>query len=219
MDEQEQKQVKKRRGCLFYGFLMGSFLVLFVVVGVLAAMRSFFSVTDKAPVPVPEVKMSQAEIDKVQKRVDAFREAVRGHQSPAPLALTADEVNALIKNDPDLESLKHKLYVSGIEGDEIKTQFSVSMAELGAAKFKDRYFNGYATLKPRIAKGKLRLEPVKVVTLRNRPFPERYLEIAKNVNFASSLNKNPRVYVALDWIEGVEVKAGKLVIIPKQNPP
>jgi hypothetical protein len=219
MDEQEKKQVKKRRGCLFYAFLMGSFLLLFVVVGVLAAMRSFFSVTDKAPVPVPEVKMSQAEIDKVQKRVDAFREAVRGHQAPPPLLLTADEINALIKNDPDLESLKGKLYVTGIEGNEIKTQFSVSMAELGAAKFKDRYFNGYATLKPRIAKGRLRLDPVKVVTLRNRPFPERYLEIAKNLNFASSLNKNPRVYVALDWIEGVEVKDGKLVIIAKQNPP
>jgi hypothetical protein len=109
--------------------------------------------------------------------------------------------------------------VVGIEGDAIKTQFSVSMAELGANKFKDRYFNGYATLKPRIAKGRLRLDPVKVVTLRNRPFPERYLEIIKNLNFASALNKNPRVYVALDWIEGVEVKDGKLVITAKQTPP
>jgi hypothetical protein len=219
MDEQEQKQDKKRRGCLFYGFIMASVLLVFGILGVLAAMRGFLAVTDKTPVPVPETKMSQQEIQKVRQRVDAFREAVRGHQTPSPLLLTADEINALIKSDPDLEPLKGKLYVAEMKGDEVKTQFSVSMAELGAARFKDRYFNGYATIKPTLVNGNLRLKPVSVVTLRNRPFPDRYLEIIKSLNFAKGLNRNPRVSVGLDWIQSIDVKDGKLMIVPKLNGP
>jgi len=219
MDEQEQKQSKKRRGCLFYAFIMGTALLIFVVIGVLAALRGFLAVTDKTPVPVPEVKMSLAEIDKVRQRVDGYREAVRAHKPPGPLVLTAGEINALIKSDPDLEPLQGKLYVTGMQGDELKAQFSLSMAELGAAKFKDRYFNGFATIKPSLANGNLRLKPVKVVTLRDRAFPDRYLEIIKNLNFAKGLNKNPRFSVGLDWMDSVEVKDGKLVIVPKANPP
>ena len=121
MDEQEQKQGKKRRGCLFYGFIMGTALLIFVVLEVLAALRGFLAVTDKIPVPVPDVKMSQPEIDKVRKRVDAFREAVRAHQATGSLSLAADEINALIKSDPDLEPLKGKLYVVEMQGDQLKT--------------------------------------------------------------------------------------------------
>src|SRR5258706_6221509 len=111
MDEQDQKQGKKRRGCLFYGFIIGTALLVFIVLGVLAALRGFLAVTDKTPVPVPETKMSQPEIDKVRQRVDAFREAVRGHQAVQPLSLMADAINALIQSDPDLETFNGKIYL------------------------------------------------------------------------------------------------------------
>ncbi len=219
MDEQTQQQGKKRRGCLFYAFIFGSILSIFLVLGVLAGLKSTLAFFDKTAVPVPTSKMSPQDIAKVRERVDAFRQAVRAHESPVPLTLTADEVNALIKGDPDLEPLRDKVYVADMQGDSIKAQVSVSLGELGAVKFKDRYFNGFVTIKPTLNSGTLRLKPQKVVTLRGRAVPDKYVEVIQNVNFAKGLNKEPRVSAALDWIQSIEVKDGKLVIVPKSRSP
>jgi hypothetical protein len=163
--------------------------------------------------------MNQEEIDRVRQRVNTFRDSVRAGKNPPPLYLSADEINALIKADPDLEPLRGKLYVTEIQNDEITAQISRSMADLGAAQFKDRYLNGFGTFQVSLLNGTIRMKLEKVVTLQNRPFPDKYLEVAKRQNLAKGLNSNQRIAVALDWIQSIAVKDGKLVIVPKDKPP
>jgi len=216
--QQQEKPVTKNRGCL-YAAIIALFLLTFILLGFLASLKGFFAVTDKAPVPLPTVKMSAQEMAAVRQRVDAFREAVRNGTTTNSLTLSADELNALIQTDQDLDPLKGKLYVADITTNGLRVQFTVSMAQLGATKFKDRYFNGFAVVQPVLSRGRLQLKPQSIVTLKGRQIPGQYLEVLKNVNFSKGLSGNPRFEVGLDWIKSVRTTDGKLVITPKEKGP
>src|SRR5262245_10020696 len=123
--------VKRRRGCLFYGCLTSCILVLVVLTGlILGYLKILNSFTDKNPTTLPTVDMSEADKQQVRQRVDAFRNDVRSAHQTQPLALTGNEINALIETDPNLKALKGKVYVA-IEGDQVKGQVSVPAADVG----------------------------------------------------------------------------------------
>src|SRR6185436_10902493 len=113
MDEQSSKP---RKDFLRYGCLVGLVLLLMVILGGLFglyyAKKMFKDFTDAAPAVLPQVRLSRDEINRVQQRIDNFRQAVRQGKTAEPLKLTADEINALIATDPDLAVLKGKLYVT-----------------------------------------------------------------------------------------------------------
>ena len=73
------------------------------------ARKMFNDFTDSKPLPLPTVQLSQPQLDELQQRIERFREAVRQRQPAAPLALTANEINALIATDPDLKELKRPM--------------------------------------------------------------------------------------------------------------
>src|SRR5437879_11100381 len=136
----QDEAIKGRRGCLFYGCLTGLFLLLLVVIAFLLGLRQVKKMvtdfTDPRPVALPTVQMSSNEIAAVRRRVDEFRENARAMRQTPPLALTAEELNALIATDPDLQPLKDRIYVTAIEGDKIKGQISILLEELGLPIFK-----------------------------------------------------------------------------------
>src|SRR5215831_13228140 len=105
MEEQQEKQVKKRRGCLFYGCLTAFVLMLLVLLGLLVGGRvlkkMYTDFTDDHPIPLPAVKLSDAEVKELRKRVDDFRQSVRAGKPTKPLELSPDEINALIATDDD----------------------------------------------------------------------------------------------------------------------
>jgi hypothetical protein len=223
MDElQEQQQIKKRRGCFFYGCLIGCFLVLLVLLGGLLGLRyakkMFSDFTDDKPVALPVATMPPAQMEQVRKRVDDFRNSVKAGTTPAPLELNSDELNALIATDDDLRGLKGKLYVNAIEGNQIKGQVSIPMDEAGLPVFKNRFLNGTATFHLSLRNGLIRLI-AQDITVKQKPIPDIYMQKIRTQNLAKSVNSDPRVSVALDWIENLEVKDGKLVIVPKAKPP
>src|SRR4051794_1608508 len=115
-----EPQPRARRGCLFYGCMLGLVMLLLIVIAGLIGVRHlkkmFNEFTDTAPLPMPTVEMPAAELDQLRQRVDNFRDSVRAKQPTEPLVLTADEINALIATNPDLQPLKGKLFVT-IEGD------------------------------------------------------------------------------------------------------
>jgi len=172
--------------------------------------------TDTSPVTLPTVKMSPDEMAQVRRRVDEFRTAVRGGLSTPPLTLTADEINALIATDPDLQALKGKLYAT-IEGDQIKGQVSVPVEEAGLPMFKGRYLNGSGIFNLSLHNGILRLT-AQTVSVKGKPLPEVYLQNIRKQNLAKKINSDPRDSVALDHLESIDVKDGKMVIVPKQGP-
>jgi hypothetical protein len=214
-----EQQAKTRRGCFFYGCIAGLVMLFIVVVAGLLGLRYFKKMvtdfTDSKPAPLPVLQMTQAEMDQVRARVDEFRDAVKAGKATPPLTLSADEINALIATDPDLQPLKGKLYVT-FEGTQIKSQLTVPMAELGLPAFRDRYLNGTGTFNLGFKNGMLRLS-AQAITVKGKPLPDIYMQKIRTENLARNINSNPRASVALDKLEDIRVKDGKLVVVPKQS--
>jgi hypothetical protein len=208
---------KRPRGCLFYGGI--TLLVLFLViliaglVGLQLARRVFNQFTDTKPAPLPTVQMSQTEMGNIQRRVEAFRKAVRDHSLVPPLTLTADDINALVASDPELEALKGKLFVT-IEGNSIKGQLAVPLEELGMPMFTGRYLNGTGTFAVSLQNGVLRVT-LKEFLGKGKPLPGLYMGKIRKQNLAANANADPRAAEALGHVQDIQVKDGQLIIVPK----
>jgi len=222
MEEQQEKEVRKRRGCLFYGCLTGFVLLVLILLGLLVGGRMlkkmYTDFTDDHPIPLPTVNMPEAEVKQLLKRVDDFRESVRGGKPTKPLELSADEINVLIAKDEDLAPVRGKLYVLGIAGEKIKARLSMPMEEVSLPVFKGRYLNGDATFNLMLKNGIIRLH-AEEVTVKGKSVPDVYMQKIRTQNLAQNINRNPRVSVALDWIDSIKVTNGKLVIVPKEKGP
>ena len=216
MDEQT---TKPRRGCLRFGCIGGLILMGLVLIGGLIGFRyakkMITDLPDTSPAPLPQVQMSQAEIDRIERRLDAFREDVRAGKAPEPLTLTADEINALIQHDPDFGALKGKLYIT-IERDQIKGQLSPPMEEVGLPIFKGRYLNGTGNFSVSLHRGRILLHVLSFV-VKHKSVPEVYMQEIRKHNFADNFNNNPRAKAALDRLKELKIQEGKLIVIPKMS--
>jgi hypothetical protein len=140
---------RQRRGCLFYGLVTAGALLLLLLLGTFLTIRYATNLvaryTDEKPAPLPKVQMAQAEIDRLQRRVDVFREKVQQKQKTEPLVLTASDINALIATDPDLSPWREKIYVT-IEAAQLKAQVSLPLDDLGLPKLRGRWLNATGTV-------------------------------------------------------------------------
>jgi hypothetical protein len=208
---------KPRRGCLFYALIGGAILILFLVGGGLIgfhyAKKMINDFTDAQPMPLPQVQMPRSEIDKLEQRIDTFRQAIRAGKPTEPLALSADEINALIQTDPDFSPLKGKLFVT-LQGDKVSGQLSVPMELVGLHMFKGRYLNGTGLFSLSLHNGRLRLFVMKLV-VKQRQVPEVYMEQIRKYNWADNFNGNPRAAAALEALKEIKVQDSKLIVVPK----
>lgn len=209
---------KRRRGCFFYGCLASLVLALLTVVGGLLglhyAKKMFNDFTDAKPQPLPEVRLPQPEIDRLQQHLDAFRQAVRSEKPTDPLELTADEINALIATDPDFSTMKGKLYVI-LEGDQVKGQLSVPLEWVGLPIFRGRYLNGTGNFSLTLHRNQLHLFLMNLVVKEKR-VPEVYMEQIRKHNWAEGANADPRTKAALERIQEVRVQDSKLIVVPNR---
>lgn len=205
--------IKRRRGCFFYGCLTSSILLLVILAGLLLGyLKILNSFTDTKPAPLPTVNMSDSEMAEVRRRVDTFSQDIRSGKSPAPLTLSSDELNALILTDQNLKALKGELYVT-IEGAQVKGQISVPTARIGLPLFKHRYLNGSGAFNVSLTNGTLHVN-AQSLTVKGKPLPEKYMEQVRLQNLAQSFNDDPKISVGLNKLQSIEVKDGKLVIVP-----
>jgi hypothetical protein len=210
---------KPRKDRFRYGCLVALVLLLMVVLGGLFglyyAKRMFNDFTDTKPAPLPQMRLSRAEIDALQQRIDLFRQATRSGKATEPLTLTSDEINALIATDPDLSALKGKLYVT-LSGQQIEGQLSVPMEEIGLPIFRGRYLNGTGTFNISLHNGQLRLGATGFV-VKGKRIPQVYMDQIRKQNLAEGINSQPRAAAALDRLQEIKVQDGKLLIVPKQK--
>jgi len=160
------------------------------------------------------VQMSKPEMEQVGRRFEDFVSAVRDGRATPPLILSGDDVNALIATNPDAKALRGKVYVS-IEGDRVKGQVSVPLADVGLPFFRGRYLNGSASFALSLQHGVLRLSP-DVIVVKGRPLPSVYMDKLRAQNFAQDANNNPQLSPALDHLDSIQVKDGKLTLMPKK---
>jgi hypothetical protein len=210
---------KPRRGCFFYGCISG-LVLLVMVLGLLMAGLHYVrkmvnQYTDTKPMELPAVQMSQGEIDKLKQRFEAFQQAVREQRPANPLELTADDINALIASGPERQALKGRFYVS-LEGDQLKGQVSMPLQEVGLSMFKGRYLNGSATFNLSFSKGTLSVSP-QMINVKGKPLPETYMQEIRKQNLAAEFAKQPDAAPVLQGLEGIQVKDGKLVVVPKEK--
>jgi hypothetical protein len=210
---------KPRRGCFFYGCITSLVLLALVLGALLVGLHYVKKVvnqfTDSQPMELPTVQMPQDEIDKLKQRFEAFQKAVREQHPAEPLVLAADDINALIANGPGRQQLKGKFYV-GLEGDQVKGEVSMPLREIGLSVFKGRYLNGSATFNLSFTNGVLSVAPQTII-VKGKPVPEVYMQEIRKQNLAANLAQEPAAAAVLQGLEEIQVRDGKLVIVPKER--
>jgi hypothetical protein len=210
---------KPRRGCFFYGCITGLVLLVLVLGGLMVGLhyvkKKINQYTDTQPMELPTVQMSQGEISSLKQRFEAFQQAVREQRPAQPLILTADDINALIGSSRDREALKGKFYVS-LDGDKLKSEVSVPLREIGVGMFKGRYLNGSATFNLSFHNGALSVTP-QTIMVKGKPLPEAFMQEIRKHNLAAAAADEPEAVAALRGLEDIQVKDGKLVVVPKEK--
>jgi hypothetical protein len=109
--------------------------------------------------------------------------------------------------------VKGRVYVT-IDGNRLKGQVSLPLAELGLPIFRGRYLNGTGIFAVSIHRGDL-LVTADSLVVKNKPLPAVYMDKIRSENLAANLSSNPRASVALNHLQDVRVGDGKLILVPK----
>ncbi len=214
------EQVKKGRGCFFYGCLT---LVIILLVG---AAGLYFGVryainkvvanyTDTVPMKLPALEaVSATELAALQDRVKNFKDALDAGKSAEPLVLEERDINALIAGSPDFARFKDSLHVS-LVGDQIKGQVSLPLDTLGFSRFAGRYLNGAATLKASLENGVL-IVTIESLNVKGNDVPEQIMSQLRKQNMAQEAYKDPKTAETMRKLETIQVQDGHLTIKAKE---
>src|SRR5258706_958516 len=141
----------KPRGCFFYGCLTLAVLALLAaVLGVVGyyvvkatAARWINEYTATTPALIEKSEYSVAQMDALKARLAVFQQALDKGDVSTELVLSAEDLNALIDQEPQLQG---RLFVQ-IDVDAVKGEVSLPLKNIGPLKLQGRYLNGTATFK------------------------------------------------------------------------
>jgi hypothetical protein len=207
---------KQRRGCFYYGCLASSVVLAAILITVFLSLwylkRTFNQFTDTQPMPVAVAQVSTAQAQEIQRRIDAFEQAIRDHRPVAPLVVSAEDINAMIATSPRLEALRGKLYVI-IEANRLKGQVSAPLSELGLKMLEGRYLNGLATFGLSLNNGVLAL-CIDDFQVRDKSLPRLLMNPIRKQNLTQRLKQDPHAAIVLDSLQHLDVKDGRLILVP-----
>ena len=213
-----QTPPRKPRGCFFYGCISGLVLLVILLGGLFAGYlyfkRMLNNFTDTMPTQLPVVTLSDADAKALHDRIDAFDKALKEHRDTPPLVLSGDDINGWIATTPGVSNFTGKVYVT-IEGDQIKGQMSLPLAQVGLSIFKGRYLNGSGTFKLFLRNGDLHVA-AQDITVKGKPLPSTYMEQIRQVDFAKQANNDPNNRAIFERYEEIKIESGKLIIVPKK---
>jgi hypothetical protein len=206
----ELEEQPKSRGCL-YG-------CIFVVVGglamiICAGVAGYWFVSSQVTkytspdqMEMSAVEYTAEQMDALQKRVNAFTEALdRGETPEEDLVLTAEEINALITQE---EEMKGKVFVT-IEEGQISGDVSIPTDILPGGK--GRFFNGKATVDVSMDRGNL----IVIMTgaeVNGEKLPQDFIDAMAQQNLARDVYNNPDAAKVLRKFDSVAVEGDKLVL-------
>jgi len=211
----------KQRGCFFYGCLSLAVLgLLFIVLGVVGyfvvkstVARWINDYTEPTPMLVEKVEYPPAKLDALRGQLTAFMEALDKGTNQVELVLTADDLNALISQEKELQG---KLFVR--VDDRIKGELSLPLQDIGPLKLKGRYLNGAVIFKVALANGALdvRLDDV---TVKGKPLPGMLLSEFKKQNYAQEFQNDPQTATNLAKFDSIQITNGAVILRNRMNPP
>jgi len=191
------------KSCLFIGCI--SLVVLALIAVILTGVGINFLVkkgTSEAPAELPEYESKEGECDALQARFTAFE------KEGGTLALTADDLNAAIACNPDLEILKGKAWIK-IEDDQLVVDGSFPLTAI--IGFRDRYFNGTLSLHVHKDAGDLEIYFTDI-DIEGHTLPQEFIDMFSGQNMAKDLKDSPELDAFLDKMESIEIKDGQVVL-------
>jgi hypothetical protein len=213
-----ETEVKKGRGCFFYGCLTLVVGLLVVALGAVLFVRSFVNkaiekYTDTQPMALPKVEVSAAEAAVIQERVKTFKTALDASTNAEPLALTEKELNGLIAYSPDFADLKDKVYV-GIVSNQITGQISIPIDKFPIGRTAGRFLNGAAGFNVSMDNGVL-LVTLQSLAVKGEPVSAQFLQGMQQQNLAKDADKDVNRAELLRKLQAIEVKDGRVIITPR----
>ncbi len=199
----------KRRGCLFWGCLVAVLLVVAMggCIGIgIYVLRD--RLTSPEPQPIPTYNTKPGEYEAVKGRLTGFAQAAK-ESRPARIELTADDLNALIADDPELKKLSGKVFVR-IEGQEVVLDLSIPLDEAPVPFMKGRWLNATVGLEVSLASGHLIVTPVRA-TIKGEPVAEKYLKNLQPMDLLRNV-KDEEFREFVRQAKSLEVQDGKIVI-------
>lgn len=219
-DYQPPVAQKKKHGCFFWGCITSVILaiVLMIVVGVSVyigyryIINTAMKYTDTVAKPMPAVAMPEPQRVELRKKVEEFGKGLEARTATEPIVLTADDLNALIDDNP---MLKGKAHVK-IVGDKVTADVSFPLRDLKLPirELDERYLNGSATLRVSLKNGVLDVR-ADSIEVKGKPLPPQFMDELKKSNLAEKSLDDPKAREAMDKIESIVVKDGKIIVTPR----
>lgn len=214
MTEQNlSQQPPKRRGCLFYGCLTCTVLLLLALVLLFAVVhvvkKQIYAWTDAAPVQLPKVEMADAQFQSLQQRVTTFHDAMQQGKPAGPLVLTDQEINALIARSPNMKQVAGKVYVS-LTNNQVHGQVSIPVPNI-LWLTKGRYLNGEAAFNVSLDNGVL-VVTAQQVQVRGTALPEAFMTRLRQENLAKEIYRDPQKAEVISKLESIQVEDNRAVI-------
>jgi hypothetical protein len=210
----------RRRGCLFYGcgvvILCGLLTLAGLLAGAWQAKKMIDRFTDRSPTPLPKVELPATEAAALRQRVEAFQNKVKSAQAREPLILNTEELNTLIATDQNFQQLKGRVYLK-IDANKISGKMSFPMEQLGLPIFHGRYLNADGVFNLSLQNGTLRLT-AEELSVKGKPVPDKYMAQIRSENLVRDINQDPHKSAGLNLLKSIEVKDGKVIIVPQGNP-
>lgn len=210
-----EPEPRSGHGCFFYGCIT---LIVVVVLGLVGigvvfymgyryVMNQILPYTSTAPVALPQVNAPPEKAEEIKSRWKTFTEDLKAGKPTEPLVLSAEDINALIQQDPNFQG---HVYVT-IEDGKLKGQLSVPLDKLHIPGLSGRYLNGTGEFKVSMKNGVL-IITLDSLSANGKSPPPQVMEGLRQTNWAEDLYKKPENAEAVRNLESVEIKDGKLIL-------
>lgn len=209
--EQEQyiraeSEIKKKKGCFFWGLIGCGGLVLFVAISVGALLffvrSKFIKYTSDEPVRIEQVSFSYDGKKEIKEKIEKLKSI---SQKGGEFVLTDRDLNLLIASNP---KFKERVYVD-FKNDKINIKFSIP--------FMKRYINGDLSGKLSMKDGLLKLE-IDRCSVMGFKTPSKDLRDKIASSLVEGLENNPEFRKIERKIEHVYLEKQKLHIKFKPVP-
>ena len=220
--------VPKKRGCsCFAGGCLGlvALVVLLCVGGGIYLSRAFgpFVADHPATLRTNDTSKEQymAAVRKLQPLLNPDAPGQSTPAAPAPVSLSADDLNSFVAYDPHLAAQRGKCYFT-IPADRLVVDLSAVIPPELVRSTTKYYFNARVGCEVDISGGAMRLTPRSIESLDGKPFPSwvmnsKYLsaqvdEMNKGLN--ESIHNNTDFSEAIGRIGSTKIGGGQITFLP-----
>jgi hypothetical protein len=213
------------RGCFFYGTITFVLVLIGVMLGLYfgarkAALAAVAQYTSSASAPLPKLNLSPAEEQRIADELsESAQRAARG-QGGGQITLGEQELNVLLGQSAEVKPFRDQIYIQP-EGDVLKAQMSLPLDQfehwksftrkIGGSDLTNRFLNGTAFLDLSVTNGGLSMAITNLI-VNGETLPQQFITRIQGQNFAQTVNSNPALQSALQRVQDVSVKDGRVVI-------